>query len=100
MPMSKELEQVHHQLCSVEKEATELSSGSYTEEQASLVLDVVMIRHLQNKLHHIDERYKEGCVMERQMHGDPYELEGQADIAEELEKVHQQIYGMLNKLEK
>jgi hypothetical protein len=37
---------------------------------------------LQNKLHHIDERYKEGCVMERQMHGDPYEVEGQADIAE------------------
>ncbi|CAO3668320.1 unnamed protein product [Umbelopsis vinacea] len=91
MPMSKELEQVHNQLCTVDKEASQLSSGSYTEEQ---------IRHLQNKLHHIDERYKEGCVMERQMHGDPYEVEGQADIAEELEKVHSKIYRMLNKLEK
>jgi len=91
MPMSKELEHVHQQLCEVEKEAKQLSSGSYNEEQ---------IRHLQNKLHHIDERYKEGCVMERQMHGDPYEVDGQAEVADELEKVHQQIYTMLNQLEK
>ncbi|KAI8576657.1 hypothetical protein K450DRAFT_256083 [Umbelopsis ramanniana AG] len=78
MPMSKELEHVHNQLCDVEKE----------------------LRHLQNKLHHIDERYKEGCVTESHMKGDPYEEDGQAAVAEELEKCHQKIYSMLNTLEK
>ncbi|KAG2187858.1 hypothetical protein INT44_000608, partial [Umbelopsis vinacea] len=64
---------VHHQLCDVEKEAEKLSSGSFTEEQ---------LRHLQNKLHHIDERYKEGCVTESHMKGDPYEEDGQAAVAD------------------
>ncbi|KAI9289778.1 hypothetical protein BC943DRAFT_315129 [Umbelopsis sp. AD052] len=91
MPMSKQLEHVHHQLCDVEKEAEKLSSGSFTEEQ---------LRHLQNKLHHIDERYKEGCVTESHMKGDPYEEDGQAAVADELEKCHQKIYSMLNTLEK
>lgn len=91
--MSKELENVHHQLSAVQSEAKQLSSGSFTEEQ---------LRHLQNKLHHIDEQYKEGCVMSGQQtqNSDPYEVDGQAEIAEELEKVHQDIYGMLNQLEK
>jgi hypothetical protein len=37
---------------------------------------------LQNKLHHIDERYKEGCVTESHMKGDPYEEDGQAAVAD------------------
>jgi hypothetical protein len=48
----------------------------------SNTLILTQLRHLQNKLHHIDERYKEGCVTESHMKGDPYEEEGQAAVAD------------------
>ncbi|RUS18778.1 hypothetical protein BC937DRAFT_88342 [Endogone sp. FLAS-F59071] len=98
MPISKELEPIHQQIQAVSEGVKELKQfGNYTEDD---------LRHWQNKLHQIDEQYKEGYIaspqMERQNQGitsqSLYEIPGEADVTEELNSVHEMIKSMLEKI--
>ncbi|KAG0171266.1 hypothetical protein DFQ28_002501 [Apophysomyces sp. BC1034] len=93
MPMTKDLEHVHEQLLEVARETQQISHTKYTADD---------IRHLQNKLHHIDEKYKQGCIDDRDtknLSDDPYEHEGQAQVTDELERIHQTLHIMLSRIE-
>ncbi|KAI9313934.1 hypothetical protein BX666DRAFT_2030087 [Dichotomocladium elegans] len=92
MPQHSVLQHVQEQLAAISKEAENLSKGKYTAEN---------IQHLQNKLHHIDEKYREGVIDDRDKHNpndDSYEENGQAQIAESLNKVHETLSCMLRKV--
>ncbi|KAI9255680.1 hypothetical protein BDA99DRAFT_539827 [Phascolomyces articulosus] len=75
--MPPNLQHVHQQLMEIAKETQDVSKTSYTMKD---------IQHLQNKLHHIDEQYKEGMIDDRtdksNVEDDPYEHPGQAQIAD------------------
>lgn len=60
----------------ISKEVQSLARSKYTSKD---------IQHLQNKLHHIDEKYREGIIDDRDksnLEDDPYEHQGQAQIAD------------------
>ncbi|ORZ13942.1 hypothetical protein BCR42DRAFT_329698, partial [Absidia repens] len=63
------------------------------------------IRKLQNKLHRIDEKYQEGILHAQSQQSsdmpaqDPYEIPGEAQIANELSLVHDAITSMLQNTE-
>jgi hypothetical protein len=87
--MAPDLEHIHNQLMEIAKETKEVSQKQYSADD---------IRHLQNKLHHIDEKYQEGIIEDKDpnnLEDDPYEHQGQAQIASELEQVHQTLHHML-----
>ncbi|KAG1151061.1 hypothetical protein G6F37_010594 [Rhizopus arrhizus] len=91
--MKKDLQGVIHQLKDVRQEAESLSKQDYTAKD---------IQHLQNKLHHIDEQYREGIIDNRDANNlldDPYENQDQAKIATGLAKVHNKLTSMLEKLQ-
>lgn len=53
---------------------------------------------MQQKLHHIDAQYKEGIIDDRNVNDptdDPYEHEGQAQLAEDLAATHDMLTRML-----
>ncbi|KAG1054022.1 hypothetical protein G6F43_003936 [Rhizopus delemar] len=91
--MKKDLQGVIHQLKDVKQEADNLSKQEYTAKD---------IQHLQNKLHHIDEQYREGVIDNRDANhllDDLYENQDQAKIATGLSKVHNKLSSMLEKLQ-
>ncbi|KAL1926074.1 hypothetical protein VTP01DRAFT_6111 [Rhizomucor pusillus] len=83
--MSQKLQHVHDQLMEIAKEAKDLSHKQYT-----------------NKLHHIDENYKQGYIDDTdnsKPFDDPYEHQGQAQVSDELSKIHQTLTVMLSRIE-
>ena len=90
MPMVKNLEDVHQELMDIARQSNRLSYTKYTSDD---------IEKLQNRLRTIDSQYNEGafqsmtsCV--------GYEEEGQAQVSDELEKVHNNLHIMLSRIDK
>ncbi|KAI9490593.1 hypothetical protein BDB00DRAFT_875189 [Zychaea mexicana] len=80
----------------VAKESDEIAQHKYTEDD---------VRNLQEKLNCIDQEYNEGIVDDRSpqcsnWQDDPYEHPGQGVVADELSKIHNQLYMMLTRIEK
>ncbi|KAJ8653469.1 hypothetical protein O0I10_010905 [Lichtheimia ornata] len=90
MPKKRpDLEQIQHQLSDIALAAQNTCKHKYSAKE---------VQHLQNRLHHIDEKYREGVIDDRDMSNpsdDPYEHQGQAQIAEELNSIHQTLSNML-----
>ncbi|KAJ8661556.1 hypothetical protein O0I10_002824 [Lichtheimia ornata] len=87
------LQRVEDQLVEISKEVQGLARSKYTSKD---------IQHLQNKLHHIDEKYREGIIDDRDksnLDDDPYEHQGQAQIADALDKIHTTLSSMLQNCE-
>ncbi|RUP50555.1 hypothetical protein BC936DRAFT_138636 [Jimgerdemannia flammicorona] len=97
MPISKELEPIHEQITVVLDGLNNLEqSGKFNEDD---------VRHWQNKLHHIDERYREGYIEPVRQHQnqnsllkDPYEIPGEAEVTEELNRAHEIVRKMLERI--
>ncbi|KAI9492399.1 hypothetical protein BDB00DRAFT_828836 [Zychaea mexicana] len=93
MPQTPDLQNVHQQLMDIAKETQDVSKTQYSAKD---------VQHLQNKLHHIDEQYREGIVDDRDksnLEDDPYEHPGQAQIADALSKIHSALSSMLSSVE-
>ncbi|KAI8381177.1 uncharacterized protein BYT42DRAFT_494938 [Radiomyces spectabilis] len=90
--MAKNLENVHHHLMEVAKESQRLSHKKYTADD---------VRMLQEKLADIDAKYKNGVYddVDKSMQADVYETEGQAQVADELERIHQTLHVMLTRID-
>jgi hypothetical protein len=88
MPMVKNLEDVHQQLMDIARECNSLSYRRYT---------ATDLEKLQDKLRDIDSQYSEGAFGVNVV--DRYEQEGQAQVANELEKVHKNIRSMLSRID-
>ncbi|KAF7725923.1 hypothetical protein EC973_009160 [Apophysomyces ossiformis] len=102
MPMTREVQHVHEQLLDVAKEAQQLSHQKYSADDIRHLQLNDLFQPKQNKLHHIDEKYKQGIIDDRDkknLSDDPYEHEGQAQVAEELARVHQTLHIMLQRIE-
>ncbi|KAI8149576.1 hypothetical protein BJV82DRAFT_529923 [Fennellomyces sp. T-0311] len=93
MPQKPDLQHVHQQLMDIAKETQDVAKSKYSAQD---------VQHLQNKLHHIDEMYREGMIDDRDtknLEDDPYEHPGQAQIADALSKIHSALSSMLNNVE-
>jgi len=98
MPIAKELEHYDQQLHTIEEALKDLKKKeNYT---------VKDVQHWQNKLSHLDEKYKEGHFVpenmkleNRRVPTDPYELEGQTELEEHLQTCHDLAHELLIKLE-
>jgi hypothetical protein len=98
MPIAKELEHYGQQFHTIEEALKDLKKrGDYTVED---------VKHWQNKLSHLDEKYREGCFVPESTKlknprapNDPYELEGQAELEEHLKICHDLAHELLIKLE-
>ncbi|CAO3660665.1 hypothetical protein G6F70_003675 [Rhizopus microsporus] len=89
MPSRKTLKSCQDQLQKVKELAEELSHKQYSQKD---------VHKLQQKLHHIDAQYKEGIIDDRNVNDptdDPYEHEGQAQLAEDLSATHEMLTRML-----
>ncbi|KAI9483921.1 MAG: hypothetical protein EXX96DRAFT_158980 [Benjaminiella poitrasii] len=92
MPMQKDLEKIHQGIQEVMRESKSLAHRRYSPND---------IQNLQEKLHKIDAQYKEGIIDDRNkddINDDPYEHEGQAQVADDLAKAHQKLSEMLSNL--
>ncbi|KAI7903653.1 uncharacterized protein BX663DRAFT_507218 [Cokeromyces recurvatus] len=92
MPMQKDLQKIHKDIQEIMHECKSLRRGKYSSED---------IQHLQEKLHNIDTQYKEGIIDDRNkedINDDPYEHEGQAQVANDLAKAHQKLSEMLSQV--
>ncbi|KAI8076731.1 uncharacterized protein B0P05DRAFT_545637 [Gilbertella persicaria] len=94
MPMQKDLEQIHNELQQILKESRSLTQKKkYSSEE---------IQGLQERLSKIDAQYKEGIIDDRNKNDandDPYEHDGQAQVADDLAKVHQTLSQLLDRTE-
>jgi len=98
MPIAKELEEYDREIRAIEAGLEEVKKkGDYTEKD---------VTEWQERLRRIDANYKEGYfvpqnVKEGKGRGplDPYELEGQAELEERLQKCHDLAHELLEKLE-
>ncbi|KAI8087699.1 uncharacterized protein B0P05DRAFT_531961 [Gilbertella persicaria] len=90
MPMVKRLEDVHQELMEIAKESNRLSYTKYS-------LDDV--EKLQDRLRKIDSQYNEGAFRNTEMNSVIYEEEGQAQVSDELEKVHRTLHCMLSRID-
>lgn len=90
--MLKNLEDVHQELMDIAKESNRLSHTKYTSDD---------IERLQNRLSHIDSHYSEGAFngMSSNVECGRYEEEGQAQVSDELEKVHKTLHVMLSRID-
>jgi hypothetical protein len=86
--MVKNLEDVHQQLMDIARECNSLSYRRYT---------ATDLEKLQDKLRDINSQYSEGAFGVNVV--DRYEQEGQAQVANELEKVHKNIRTMLSRID-
>ncbi|KAI9305131.1 hypothetical protein BJ944DRAFT_180487 [Cunninghamella echinulata] len=84
MPMSKEIESVHNQLVEIAKETQRMSYRRHSCED---------ILKLQEKLSAVNASYYGNGIDSK------YELEGQARVSDELDKVHQNIHHLLQRTE-
>ncbi|KAG0194552.1 hypothetical protein DFQ28_009760 [Apophysomyces sp. BC1034] len=76
--MTKDLEQIHHELMDIARECTKMYHRKYSENE---------LRELQDKVQAIDEKYNQGIIDNRDKDNprdDPYEHPGQAQIADVL----------------
>jgi len=97
MPTAKELEHYDQQFHAIEEALKDLKKrGDYTVED---------VKHWQNKLSRLDEKYREGCFVPEStklenphVPNDPYELEGQAELEEHLQTCHDLAHELLIKL--
>ncbi|KAI8139075.1 hypothetical protein BJV82DRAFT_628141 [Fennellomyces sp. T-0311] len=92
--MRKDLGHIHQKLMSIEKESDQIAQTKYTEDD---------VRKLQDKLASIDAEYNEGIIDDRDKNNwqdDPYEHDGQAQVADELSKAHNKLHMMLTSMEK
>jgi ribosome-interacting GTPase 1 len=85
--MSKNLEPVHEKLRQISDESSKLSKQKYTASD---------IQKLQSELHEIDTKYSEGAFGTNE-DGDRYEQQGQGQVADELERLHSNLRGMLER---
>ncbi|KAI8334319.1 hypothetical protein BC941DRAFT_515694 [Chlamydoabsidia padenii] len=83
----QKIAQMHEQLVHIAQNCSQTAHSNYSADD---------IRKLQNKLHHIDEKYQEGVLHAQE---DPYEVPGEAQIANELSIVHDAITSMLQHIE-
>jgi hypothetical protein len=91
MPMVKSLENVHHQLMDIARESNRLSHTKYTSDD---------VEKLQNKLRSIDSQYNEGAFCGEMTSAEGrYEEEGQAQVSNELAKVHSTLHLMLSRID-
>ncbi|KAG2199220.1 uncharacterized protein EV154DRAFT_521783 [Mucor mucedo] len=92
MPMVKNLENVHQELMDIARQSNRLSYTKYTSDD---------IEKLQNRLRNIDSQYNEGRFgdMTSCADGGCYEEEGQAQVSDELEKVHKTLHVMLSRID-
>ncbi|CAO3639356.1 unnamed protein product [Cunninghamella blakesleeana] len=84
MPISKEIEDVHNQLVEIAKETHRISHRRFSCED---------ILKLQEKLSAVDAVYYGNGINTQ------YELEGQAKVSDELDKVHQNLHHLLQRTE-
>jgi hypothetical protein len=93
MPMVKNLENVHQELMNIARESNRLSYTKYTSDD---------VEKLQDRLRTIDNQYAEGAFngmnSSTEMSG-RYEEEGQAQVSDELEKVHKTLHVMLSRID-
>lgn len=92
MPMVKNLENVHQELMDIARQSSRLSYTKYTSDD---------VEKLQNRLRNIDSQYNEGRFsdMTSCSDGGCYEEEGQAQVSDELEKVHKTLHVMLSRID-
>lgn len=92
MPMVESLENVHQELMDIAKQSNRLSHTKYTSDD---------VKKLQNRLHNIDCQYNEGRFSDMASYSDGgcYEEEGQAQVSDELEKVHKTLHAMLSRID-
>ncbi|GAA5805036.1 hypothetical protein EDC94DRAFT_613047 [Helicostylum pulchrum] len=92
MPMVKNLENVHQELMDIARESARLSYTKYTSDD---------VEKLQNRLRGIDSQYNEGAFGDMNSTSDcgRYEEEGQAQVSNELEKVHKTLHVMLSRID-
>ena len=88
--MVKNLENVHQELMDIARESNRLSYTKYTSDD---------VEKLQNRLRQIDSQYNEGAFQNSEMNSGLYEEEGQAQVAFELEKVHNTLHRMLSRID-
>ncbi|KAI7858052.1 hypothetical protein BDC45DRAFT_349161 [Circinella umbellata] len=94
--MRRDLEQIHQQIMAIAKESDQVAQSKFTEDD---------VRKLQEKLRGIDREYKEGIIDDRSptstnWQDDPYEHNGQGEVADELSRVHNQLHMMLTIIDK
>jgi GTP1/Obg family GTP-binding protein len=89
MPMVKDLENFHQELMDIARESKRLSHTKYTSDD---------VEKLQDRLRSIDSRYNEGTFCGEATPG-RYEEEGQAQVVDELEKVHKTLHAMLSRID-
>ena len=90
MPMVKRLADVHQELMDIAVESNRLSYTKYTLDD---------LENLQNRLRKIDSQYNEGAFKCTEMNSATYEEEGQAQVSDELEKVHRTLHRMLSRID-
>jgi hypothetical protein len=82
---------MHEQLVHIAQKCSQTAHSNYSADD---------IRKLQNKLSHIDEKYQEKVLHAQQNSDvDPYEVPGEAQIANELSIVHDAITSMLQNVD-
>ncbi|KAI8059319.1 hypothetical protein BC940DRAFT_313862 [Gongronella butleri] len=86
--VEKQIATMHEQLVGIAQKCSETAHSKYNADD---------IRKLQNKLHRIDEKYQDKLMHSGDQ--DPYEIPGEAQIANELNVVHDAITTMLRNLE-
>ncbi|KAI8093186.1 uncharacterized protein BX664DRAFT_277988 [Halteromyces radiatus] len=89
----EKIAQMHEQLVHIAQRCSQTAHSDYTADD---------IRKLQNKLSHIDQKYQEGILhaqSQQNISEDPYEIPGEAQIANELNIVHDAITSMLQNIE-
>ncbi|CAO0791003.1 unnamed protein product [Mucor circinelloides] len=92
MPMQKDLEQIHNELQEILRESKHLAHRKYTPDE---------VQGLQERLQKIDAQYKEGVIDDRNkqdINDDAYEHQGQAQVADDIAKVHETLSQMLQRV--
>ncbi|KAF7723727.1 hypothetical protein EC973_001703 [Apophysomyces ossiformis] len=92
MPTSQHLDGIHHELMDIARECTKMYHREFSEDE---------VRKLQDRVQVIDEKYKQGVINEKDEdypEENPYEQPGQAEVAEELEKVHNSLRYLLTRV--
>ena len=87
-------EKIHHDLQQILKESRSLSQNKHYSSDE--------VQGLQERLQRIDAQYKEGIIDDRNKqdaNDDPYQHDGQAQVADDLYKVHQTLSEMLDRAE-
>ncbi|CEP07035.1 hypothetical protein [Parasitella parasitica] len=93
MPMQKDLERIHQEIQGILRDSEKLSNHKYTSDE---------VQGLQERLQKIDAQYKEGIIDDRKkgdLNDDPYEHQGQGQVAEDIAKVHERLSQLLQRVD-